>query len=975
MRVATDSLNPTLRRWGWLGPALAVGLFAGRLASELIHPGLIGAILITSLCLLLASFFLRRVSLLLSWPAFLLLLYVIYPEPDPRVAAAVALLALLSFLVSNVTLDRNTVDSRSRSLLIALFISLIALAIYGATLAQDVLPADSGEFQLVAAELGIAHPPGFTLYSLLAGLFARMTFLGSAATMVNFLSAITSAMTLGIIFLTVHELSGSILGGVVAAAALGTATTFWAQATTANIRSLTALFAALAFYAFIRYRNQNFRERDKSEPEEEPSSSSDIIPGYSLIVLFLLAITFGITHHPSLIFISILLLAALIVTSPDLLRQRRFWMAVAFCLVLALLPLIYIPVRAAANARGSTDELATLSGFLRHVLALGFRGDFFFFNEPAELWERLRVMLDIYEFQFGPALLVAMLVGFITLTVKDRLVALLLLGAILIHTLVSAVYRAPQTVEYLMPAYIPAAILLGFGISEARKQAISETVGGRSFLIRSASSVFVSVVILIVAFQFRGRFQSYQLIRENSSTRDYVEAIFRDAPASSVVLADWHWATPMWYLQAIEDQRTDLEISYVFPTDEPYAETWVRRIREEIAAGRPVLATHFDKAAYLDLPTPEPIGDAFLYTQSPRTELPQEFYPIDILFGDEIQFLGYELSSDEIAIGDELVATIAWKLEGDELTPSNIFAQLSDAGGQTIANDDRSLSGHREGINLTQFRLVPRPGTALGELELFIGAYGAEPLADADGRTRTPIVNLTALPLATPPFTENPVYRKLVEDSVERRLIGYDWDTTLDDRSRLYLHWQVEDGYISEVVDSREGSHIFPAHYGVWGIRRENSQLTLSSDDTNYVPMGDGLVWTGETIGMELSPIPGQGMASIQRFVSNRPIFRDLIVSVRLVGYEEDGILWDWWDLEDGVPALGAIPTLKWIAGSQVRDPRLLDVSEMSVGGQEIGLLLRLYDAFTQRPVPILDEGISQEMPWIPLGLTTVEPG
>ena len=103
------------------------------------------------------------------------------------------------------------------------------------------------------------------------------------------------------------------------------------------------------------------------------------------------------------------------------------------------------------------------------------------------------------------------------------------------------------------------------------------------------------------------------------------------------------------------------------------------------------------------------------------------------------------------------------------------------------------------------------------------------------------------------------------------------------------------------------------------------------------------------------------------------PITRDLVVSLRLVGFEEDGLHWDWWDLDDGVPAMGAIPTLKWIAGSTVVDSRISKVSERAASWQVIGPLLRLYDAFNQEALQILDENIEQEGPWIPLGRATLD--
>jgi hypothetical protein len=97
-------------------------------------------------------------------------------------------------------------------------------------------------------------------------------------------------------------------------------------------------------------------------------------------------------------------------------------------------------------------------------------------------------------------------------------------------------------------------------------------------------------------------------------------------------------------------------------------------------------------------------------------------------------------------------------------------------------------------------------------------------------------------------------------------------------------------------------------------------------------------------------------------------VLRDRIVSLRLVGYEPDGFHWAWTDLHDGVPALGAIPTLKWVRNSWVRDPHPLTVAPTATPGQQVGGILRLYDAFTNRPVPILDEDILNGFLGIPLG-------
>jgi hypothetical protein len=253
-----------------------------------------------------------------------------------------------------------------------------------------------------------------------------------------------------------------------------------------------------------------------------------------------------------------------------------------------------------------------------------------------------------------------------------------------------------------------------------------------------------------------------------------------------------------------------------------------------------------------------------------------------------------------------------------------------------------------------------------------IGAYGEEALLDENGQPRTSIVKTNVTGSSLPPVTQNPTYRPLVDDPSQKRLIGYDWDQTLPGLKRLYLHWQTEDGFQTEVYDPMDGQKAMPAWFGPWGLEVEEPTIKIGKQ-SYYVPLAQGIVWTGRTFSELKSLSPGETVDLAQNFISSRPVNRDLVVSLRLVGYDEDGFHWDWWDLDDGVPAMGAIPTLKWIAGSRVRDPRRPVVSESAWEDQEVSPLLRLYDAFTNRPLMILDERISQIAPWIPLGKAIVE--
>ena len=258
------------------------GLFCGRVLADFtflpLFVWVVGAVLVS----VAGSWLLRRVSWAQSWPLFLLLIYVFYPEIDPRwawsAAAMTVLVILINFLLNGGEATGNRPSGEpatstpiapplrltpyaSRTIPFLLFFATLSL--YICTLAPDILPADNGEFQYTGTLLGVAHPPGFPLYTLLSWLMTKLPLAATPAYKINLLSAFTSAATVVLVYLAVSRWPlavgkyapvrltphASRLGGVAAAITLATSTTFWAQATTANIRSLTAFFVALALYA------------------------------------------------------------------------------------------------------------------------------------------------------------------------------------------------------------------------------------------------------------------------------------------------------------------------------------------------------------------------------------------------------------------------------------------------------------------------------------------------------------------------------------------------------------------------------------------------------------------------------------------------------------------------------------------------------------------------------------------------------
>jgi hypothetical protein len=894
-------------------------------------PALVGLALLGLLAALARSLPLR-----LTWPWLLTGAYLLYPEPDP-VIAGVIFAGSATVTAFAVGMNRAWPLPSERQVGMALFVGLLGL--YAGTAASGVLPADNGEFQLVAATFGVAHPPGFPLYSMLAGLVGHLPLGSGPAERVNLLSALIAATTAVWLYAAILRLTRQRVAALVGSLALAIAPAFWAQAGVAGIRGLTAFFTAWAVYGLVGL----WLDRE---------SAAGV--AWRPLAHFSFALALGVGHHPSLVFIGLVWLAGVVLALPAWrMKPRQLAVPLAAASV-ALLPLAYLPLR--AGAWGGYASLTTWSGFGDHILARGFAGDFFYFTDAPVLWQRLRIVLDIMAAQFGVGLLGLTLIGWLLLGRRFRGLALAVGLGIAVHMLVTATYRAPQTTEYMMPAYVVLAFLLGCAVAWA--PTLLPTTwqhAGRALL--------AGILLTITAAAGAARLPNFASDVAAADTFSYTQAILTEAPPGALVLANWHWVTPLWYAQRVQGSRPDLTIEYVAPGEAPYGQSWAERVETGLASGRDVIATWWDEAAYATLPAPEPLGEAFWFRQAPRTALSAEFTPLDVAL-PEIRVAGVRYSAEPMSLDGAISVTVAWlPLEGSG-EAIGLYLHLLDGSGRLMGQADLTVTNQPAGLTLTRFTLTPRPGAAPGEHRLLFGVAGTEaPQIDLGTVTLTPMI--------VPPVSANPTYRLVSGDGHPVRLVGYDWDTTLGARPRLYLHWKTEAGYQTEVRDNvNPGAPGLPACRGAWG-RWQPMRLEEPNEQT-YVPLGAGIVLQEDGF-PNLETVSADEVLVIEPlFASQAPVMRDLVVSVRLVGYEEDGFRWAWWDLDDWVPALGAYPTLKWIGGSRVRDPHLVQVPPAAPEGQQIGALLRVYDAFTGRPLPILDEDLAAQAVWIPLGETTV---
>lgn len=817
-----------------------------------------------------------------------------------------------------------------------------AFALYAATTVRDILPADSGEFQLAAATWDILHPPGYPLYTMVSALWVRSVPFGSLPFRLNLLSAALAATTLLLTAETARlwgETLGArrrfaVAGGLAAALLLAAAPTFWTQATIANIRMPTLLFAAWAFLALAHYD----QAAKGIAPQHQKATS---------LVELALAVGLGAGHHPSLVFVALGWLVFLLIIDPALLWQPRRWWRAALILVATWgAPQLYLPLRgvAAESLQLAPQGLNSWSGFWYHVLARGFAGDMFAFANPTALALRLPLLSTLFTFQFAPVFLLVTGLGWIWLLWRHRDLAIGLLISWGVHTFVTLTYRAPQTVEYLMPAYLPIAIAFGLGMTAALGNGGQKRAPSRSltWVLRLGAGISVAVALLL---PIAARLPDFAILAADTSVRDRVAPLLENAPDGALILADWRWATPLWILQNVEGQNPGAEVVYVYPeAGMEYEDVW--RARAENAGGRPLFTTH---AYTWEGWTSAPLGGGYRLFRRPLTGLPDlpGLLPLDVALGP-VKLLGYRLAGIA-APGKAIELQLAWQATGNQEPAPSFTTRLFDPGGNLVAQHDLWL-GSDTAQGEIRFAVLPLqlpvercPGAVTLNVGVYTVADGAfNNLGDA---------SLAELPVAStyPTLPTGHPWPGVVLGTGPF-LHGVDYDVN-GDQAWAYLHW-CGPGKVLTIVSNGVQAQVgtlslgecqtvrLPVQIGVRPTLTFEGARTLLSRPLPvpqvgdvYVPFGDQLV----LVDLAMDSRGGQTVVDLT-WRGVQPLVNDYAVSVRL--HDGAGAFLGAHDMQ---PALSDVPTLKWtVSGVEVLDPHPFP----DLGASPATITIAVYERF-----------------------------
>ncbi|MGI9251169.1 MAG: glycosyltransferase family 117 protein [Pseudohongiellaceae bacterium] len=144
--------------------------------------------------------------------------------------------------------------------ILAAAITIFLFAVYAFTAPRTVALEDDGLFIMASVNAGVAHPPGYPLYTILGYLFSLLPLpVDSTALQIHLLSGLLGAIACGVMFFLLRQLGLIRWFALAVALAYGVSEHFWAQAIIAEVYTLNALlcFSVLLFCFRAREKNAN----------------------------------------------------------------------------------------------------------------------------------------------------------------------------------------------------------------------------------------------------------------------------------------------------------------------------------------------------------------------------------------------------------------------------------------------------------------------------------------------------------------------------------------------------------------------------------------------------------------------------------------------------------------------------------------------------------------------------------------------
>lgn len=469
---------------------------------------------------------------------------------------------------------------------------------------------DSGDLVAAAFSLGIAHPPGYALYSLMSRIGMELFPFGNFAYRANFLSALWTALTGAIVFALLQKKV------VWQSALLAIALWLFSPAVVqlslvSEMYSLNALFCSILFLCYGKFSQEN-----------------------SLRTLFLCFFLVGLAllNHPTILFLVPALFWTWINSRKLQGGREGFIPQFGYCILFGLLGfslLFFYPIRSFCEPLVDWGEPETVQRIWRLITRSDYGGLKLHPEESVLVWSFSDILTQLSLFLKaewrelkGWGIVLAFL-GFLRSIRSREPVSFWLISFFISGPLFFILSNLPPNVETTLPILEPYLVMANLLLLPWLAKGI-EPVFLHSRLRTGPWSFFIFAFLLIFLL-----FHSFPPSRRRDFfAYDYGKNILKTMPlGSSLYDPDDTTAFVLTYLQVVENQRRDISLLMTLRTRWGY-EQLKKRKAELLPKGEFRSAQEFIPALLsFHLQTARP-----LFSDHPSKFLPgMEQFPVGIL--------------------------------------------------------------------------------------------------------------------------------------------------------------------------------------------------------------------------------------------------------------------------------------------------------------------------------------------------------
>ncbi len=428
----------------------------------------------------------------------------------------------------------------------AIAVALVCFLTYATTLCPVVPFTDGGELAAVGITLGIAHPTGYPLFTILSRLATMIPYASTQISQLNILAAFFTAIAAGLFLKTTMVLLRGngigqkkrggekvhLLAATVGSLALGFSSTFWSQSSEVEVYSLHLLLVMVIVYTFLR----GIDETKIGEPSR-------------FLFLFAFVLGLGFTNHMT----TILLAPSFLYLFARSFGFRRDAIKLLLVLVpfflLGLSLYFYLPIRSSVQPHFDWGHAATFERFIWHVSGKQYQVWMF------SGWEAAKKQLSYYAnnlpTEFHWLFLSVMVIGIWEAFQRSRRLFVFLLITFLATVIYSINYDIHDIDSYFLLSYVVCGWLVALGAYRLFE------VGRKKVRLSILGTFFLIVLALHGAQNMERVDQS-----DNYLVEDFVQNAFASLEPNAIVFTGlWdYFVSPAYYYQTAGNMRPDVVV-------------------------------------------------------------------------------------------------------------------------------------------------------------------------------------------------------------------------------------------------------------------------------------------------------------------------------------------------------------------------------------------------------------------------------